>query len=219
VDGNPKVIAVIIPTLGRPHKVQSIVTNLQETAPEVTPYFVIEPNDAVTAEAVADVHGNTIINRRVASYAGAVNTALHETSEPYLYVSADDFEYHNEWLPPLLNEIDSFGICGSNDLHNKEVLAGTMATSFLIRRDYAVTACIDQPGIMLHEGYTHNFVDTEVIGTARSRNQFKHCSNSHVEHKHYLWGLAPHDDTYAKSVKQHEADWRTFNNRKVLWGG
>jgi glycosyltransferase involved in cell wall biosynthesis len=210
-------IAVIIPTLGRPHKVAGIVKNLQDTASSATPYFVIEAHDTDTAEAIQQAGAQQIINSRSASYAGAVNTALLETTEPFLFVSADDFYYHKGWLEPLLEQSKSFGLCASNDLHNRDVQNGTLATCYLITREYAQTACIDEPGLMLHEGYTHNFVDAEVSETAISRGQFVYCPDSRVEHLHYLWGLSTKDETYAKTVLHHAQDEALFNNRRTLW--
>jgi glycosyltransferase involved in cell wall biosynthesis len=210
-------IAVVIPTLGRPHKVAEIVRNLKETAPEATPYFVIESDDTATSEAIEQANAQKIVNSRSKSYAGAVNTALLETSEPYLFVSADDFYYHEGWLEPLLQQAKFFGLCASNDLHNQDVQNGTLATCFLITREYAQNACIDEPGVMLHEGYTHNFVDAEVSETAISREQFVYCPDSRVEHLHYLWGLSAKDETYAKTVLYHSQDEALFNNRRTLW--
>jgi glycosyltransferase involved in cell wall biosynthesis len=210
-------IAVIIPTLGRPYKVAEIVKNLQETAPVATPYFVIESHDTETAKAIEQANAKKIINRRSKSYAGAVNTALLETSEPYLFVSADDFYYHEGWIEPLLEQAKFFGLCASNDLHNQDVQSGTLATCFLISREYAQNACIDEPGVMLHEGYSHNFVDAEVSETAISRGQFVYCPDSKVEHLHYLWGLSEKDETYAKTVLYHSEDQSLFNNRRSLW--
>lgn len=210
-------IAVIIPTLNRPHKVQDIVNNLKATSPQAVPYFVIEEHDSSTAEAVKAAGAQKIINRRSPSYAGAVNTALHQTDEPHLFVSADDFFYHTNWLEPLLKNSKSYGLCASNDLHNPDVKAGRLATCFLITREYAETACIDEPGVMLHEGYTHNFVDTEISETAISRGQFVYCPDSIVEHKHYLWGLAPKDATYEKTLLHHSKDQALFYQRRKLW--
>jgi glycosyltransferase involved in cell wall biosynthesis len=217
LEHSPSMIAVVIPTLGRPHKVAEIVKNLEATAPTATAYFVIEEHDTATADAIDQTNAVKIVNKRSPSYAGAVNTALAETSEPYLFVSADDFYYHDGWLEPLLEQAKQFGMVASNDLHNKDVQAGNLATCYLITRDYALTACIDEPGVMLHEGYTHNFVDLEVTQTAISRGQFVYCPESKVEHMHYLWGLAEKDETYAKSLTHHAQDQGLFEARRTLW--
>lgn len=210
-------IAVLIPTLGRPHRIAGIVENLRLTAENAAVYFVHEPGDTATRTAIVAAGAEAVENTRSPSYAGAVNTALLATTEPLLYVAADDFWFHPHWLPPLLNLISAYAVVGSNDLHNTDVTAGTMATSFLIRRDYALRAVVDEPGVMLHEGYTHNFVDAELVATAQARGQFAHAAESHVEHLHYLWGLADKDDTYAKTVQHHEADQALFRSRQPLW--
>ena len=210
-------IAVLVPTLGRPHRVASVVANLEATAPEAAVYFIYEAHDTDTADAVAAAGARYVVNERSPSYAGAVNTALLATDEPLLYVAADDFYWHPDWLPPLLDLADEHGLVGSNDLHNPDVLAGRMATSFLVRRDYALTAVVDEPGVMLHEGYTHNFVDAEIVATAQSRGQFAHAPTSRVEHLHYLWGLAAKDATYDKTLEHHAADAALFERRRRLW--
>jgi glycosyltransferase involved in cell wall biosynthesis len=211
------VIAVIVPTLNRAHKVQGIIDNLKNTAQEAIPYFVVEQHDVDTLRAIGLAGGNYIINKRAPSYAGAVNTALEQTTEPYLFVSADDFFYHPGWLEPLLLQSKTHGLCASNDLHNQDVQAGELATCFLITREYAQVACIDEPGVMLHEGYTHNFVDAEVSETAIMRGQFCYCPESKVEHQHYLWGLAVKDATYDKTLVHHAQDEALFLERRKLW--
>lgn len=210
-------IAVLIPTLGRPHRIPGLVENLRLTAPDAEVYLIHEPEDDATRTAIRVSGARAIANTRSPSYAGAVNTALLATTEPLLYVAADDFYFHPHWLPPLMDLVKDYPVVGSNDLHNTDVTAGNMATSFLIRRDYALTAVVDEPGVMLHEGYTHNFVDAELVATAQSRGAFAHCATSHVEHLHYLWGLAVKDETYAKSVRHHEADQALFRSRQALW--
>jgi hypothetical protein len=210
------VIAVLIPTLGRPHRVAQVAANLA-AEPRATAYFIHEADDTATADAIAAAGACGIVNTRSPSYAGAVNTALLATDEALLYVAADDFHWHDGWLDPLLALISAYGVVGSNDLHNADVKAGTMATSFLVRRDYAVRAVVDEPGVMLHEGYRHNYVDTELVCTAMARGEFAHAAASRVEHRHYLWGLAEKDGTYAKTLTHYDADQALFRSRQALW--
>ena len=219
MENSTSLIAVLIPTLNRPHKIAGIVQNLKDTAPMATPYFIIEAHDTATADAIDQVNAKKIVNKRTASFAGAINTALHETTEPYLFVSADDSYYHPNWTEPLLEKAKTYGLCAANDMHNRDVQAGNLATCFLLTREYALIACIDEPGVMLHEGYTHNYVDTEITGTAKSRGQFVYCPDSLVEHMHYLWGLAVKDATYDKTLVHINQDEALCNSRKHLWEG
>ncbi len=88
---------------------------------------------------------------------------------------------------------DPVQVVGTNDLLNTDVLQGTHATHYLIDRRY-----IDQaggvpgapPGIVLFEGYGHNFTDTEFIAVARARGVFAPCLASVVEHVHFFAGKA-----------------------------
>jgi glycosyltransferase involved in cell wall biosynthesis len=213
-------VAVIIPTLGRPHRVAPIMENLAATAPGCVVYFVAEAGDADTIATVEQhPYARLVVNRRSPSYAGAVNTALEDTDKPLLFVGADDLAWHDGWLAPLLELISDFGMVGTNDLGNPEVAASTHATHFLVRRDYAVTGCVDEPGVLFHEGYTHNWVDREAVGTAKHRGEFTPCLASVVEHLHWAWDKATMDATYEKGRSQEPADAQLYLSRQHLWGG
>jgi len=210
-------IAVLIPTLKRPHRIAEVIQNIKDTAPEATPYFIIEQHDTETAEAIELAGGNKIVNTRAASYAGAINTAIHLTTEPYLVMASDDLIFHPNWLPPLLELAKDFGFVGTNDLYNPDVLSGNHATHYLITREYAELGSIDNPDAFLHEGYIHNYTDTEAVATAIHRNQWTPCLHSHLEHRHWVWGLATQDETYAKGANTVNDDAGLFNSRRHLW--
>lgn len=210
-------IAVLIPTLNRPHSIADLVQNLKDTAPEATPYFIIEAHDTATAEAIEAAGANKIVNARVASYAGAINTAIHLTTEPYILLASDDLIFYPNWLTPLLELAQDFGLVGTNDLYNPDVLAGKHATHYLITREYANQGSIDDPDAFLHEGYIHNYTDTEAIATAAYRKQWTPCLDSIIEHRHWVWGLATQDETYAKGATTVQKDAGLFNSRTPLW--
>jgi glycosyltransferase involved in cell wall biosynthesis len=210
-------IAVIIPTLNRPHRIAEIVANLKDTASQAVPYFVIEEHDTATAEAIEASGAGKIINKRSPSYAGAVNTAVAETTEPYIFLAADDLIFHEGWLEPLLELAKDFGFVGTNDLYNPDVLAGTHATHYLVTRDYAKLGTIDDPDSLLHEGYIHNYTDTEAVATAKFRGQYTPCLESIVEHRHWVWGHATQDATYEKGTRTVSQDAALFGSRSKLW--
>ena len=210
-------IAVLIPTLKRPHRIAEVIQNIKDTAPEATPYFIIEEHDTATAEAIKAAGANKIVNTRAASYAGAINTAIHLTTEPYIVMASDDLIFYPNWAPPLLELAKDFGFVGTNDLHNRDVIAGTHATHYLITRDYATQGSIDDPDAFLHEGYIHNYTDTEAVATAAYRKQWTPCLDSVIEHRHWVWGLATQDETYAKGTTTVQTDEALFNSRRHLW--
>jgi glycosyltransferase involved in cell wall biosynthesis len=210
-------IAVLIPTLNRPHRVAEIVANLKDTAPEAVPYFIIEEHDTATAEAIEAIGSNKVVNKRAASYAGAINTAIKETKEPYILMAADDLLFKQGWAEPILKLAKDFGFVGTNDLHNPDVLRGTHATHYLITREYAELGSIDDPDAVLYEGYIHNYTDTEAVATAKFRGQWTPCLESVIEHLHWVWGLATQDATYQKGTTTVSQDEQTFNSRAHLW--
>ena len=77
-----------------------------------------------------------------------------------------------------------------------------MATHSLIRRTYIDDpgGWLDGPGIVLHEGYSHNFVDEELCGLARKRRVFRFAKNSIVEHLHPHWGKAEMDKNISSGL-------------------
>lgn len=214
-------VAVLVPTLGRPDNIARVARDLYATVDphDVALYFVIEPQDRESEDAIMDEMGFVIHNGRSPSYAGAINTAVLATDEPYLFVGADDLHFHEGWLPPLLAMAGEFGfgLVGTNDLYNRDVLNGTHATHFLVTREYALTGCVDAPGVLLHEGYSHNWVDTEVVATAISRAEFAPCLTSIVEHLHPLAGKAGTDTTYEKGRDSEPLDAQHFAERRHLW--
>jgi len=215
-------VAVIVPTLGRPHVVDRVAADVLAASEghEVTVYFVAELHDADTLRAVEEhPTARLIVNKRAGNYAGAINTAVEETDEPYLFAGADDLHFVPGWLDPISDLIDDYGLVGTNDLANPDVLAGRHATHYMVRRDYAVTACVDAPGQLLFEGYLHNYTDTEVVETAKSRGEFVPCLDAIVEHLHWCWGKANLDPTYEKGRTTAAIDHGVYTTRRLLWTG
>lgn len=219
VAGGPVVIAVLVPTLGRPANVQRVIDDLEPTARRdlIDPIFIVEAHDAATIDAIEALQRTYIINRRSPSYAGAINTAVEMTTHDYLFIGADDLHFHNGWLEPLLDLAQHYGLIGTNDLHNPEVLAGNLATHYLVTRAYTQQGTIDGAEPLLHEGYAHNYCDTEATATAKHRGQFRPCLDSVVEHLHWSYGLANMDETYHKGARLVHQDEALFTSRAHLW--
>lgn len=214
-------VAVIVPTLGRPHRVGPLVDDVLAASDghDVTVVFVAEAHDQATIDAVAaDPRAWLVINERSPSYAGAVNTAVGHLDQPWLFAAADDLHWHPGWLDAAELHADSHDVIGTNDLANPEVLAGEHATHYLVRLSYALRGCVDGDA-MFHEGYTHNWVDREFIGTAKHRGVFTPCLASVVEHVHWVWGKADMDATYAKGRDSESADRDRYRQRRHLWAG
>lgn len=212
-------VAVLIPTLDRSYKVPSIVDNVLSSTEHANVYFVCERDDRDTIEMVVRTVGaNLIVNRRTRNYAGAINTGVAETDEPYVFAGADDLYFHHGWFETAVQLMSKpIEVVGTNDLGNQQVLSGIHATHYLVTRNYATQGVIDHLGIMLCEQYSHNWCDTEFIETAKSRGRFAPCLGAVVEHLHPAWGKNLHDDGYTKSFSNEPADRRLYREREHLW--
>lgn len=212
-------IAILIPTVGRPHKVAAVTTNALESTEHANVYFICEADDTDSIDAVMSCVGaNLIINQRSRTYAGAINTGVHGTDEPYVFAGADDLNFHAGWYENAIEAMRyPIRVVGTNDLYNPDVKAGAHATHYLVERSYALRGCVDAPGMMLCEKYHHNYCDTEFIATATARGVFASCLDSIVEHNHWTWGKAEMDATYAKGRDTEQFDRVLFNERRNLW--
>lgn len=208
-------IDVVIPTLGRPHRVPELLANLKDTAPDVNVVFVAEGRDDDTLRACWKAGALVIVNTRVSSYAGAINCAARLTAGDAIFCAADDVRFHDGWLAAA-DLLEHHAVVGTNDLHNPDVVNGTHSTHHFVRRDWFEHAVIDEPGLVLCEQYTHNWCDTELVQSAQARGQWA-MSDAIVEHLHPTWGFGGIDATYAKGFGSEQGDARTFQTRRHLW--
>ena len=217
-------IDIIIPTLGRPHKLQHVVDNVRlNTIREHIVVFAVEEDDLDSQQAGAAAGGVVVINTRSRSYAGAVNTAYHNTSSEWLFCGDDSLDFRYGWDETALSRYGDgrHGVIGINDLNNPYSMAGTNSTIHLVHRKYLDEhgGVIDGgPGSFLYEGYNHYYVDTEFTDTAIMRGTFVPCLDSHVHHLHWASNSSvPFDETSAKNESKIPEDERTYSSRRHLW--
>jgi hypothetical protein len=216
-DGVP--VAILIPTYHRAERIAAVTLNALDSTEHANVYFIVEPDDHASITAVVGTVGaNLILNRRKANYAGAINTGVMDTDEPYVFAGADDLNFHHGWFEAAVALMKKpIEVVGTNDLGNPAVMRGEHATHYLVSRNYATQGVADREGIMLHEGYDHNWCDTEFIETAKWRGRFAPCLDSKVEHMHVAWGKAQMDRTYTKGFSNEGIDARLFQERSELW--
>lgn len=216
-----KEVAILTPTFQRPERILNYKSNIESVTDMniVDIIFIVEDDDHEVKQVCLNSEAKVLVNKRKRNYAGAINTAVQELDYNYFFVSADDFKFHANWLPPLLRESKSFAVIGPEDLGNPMVRDGMLAVSSLVRKDYVPFACLGFPDNLLFEGYHHNYVDTELTQTAIYREQYKYCPTSIVEHMHPNYGKSTIDSTYGKSMnmKLMMEDEHLFNSRRHLW--
>lgn len=214
-------VAIFIPTYKRAAKILPVYNNVKNSSPLVTSiYFIIEKDDQESIGILESSHLTYFFNERQKSSAGALNTAYSKTTEKYFYTGSDDLEFRPGWLEKCLEKmVDPIKVVGTNDLHNREVLRGVYATSFLIDRDYIkqFSGTFDEKGLILSESYIHNQADREFVEIAKLRGVFMPCLEAVVEHLHWAWGLSSKDETYAKHDGTSNHDRRLYRSRRPLW--
>lgn len=223
-------LAVVIPTFGRAGKLAAVTRNvLNSSQTPVSLFFVVEQDDlesiAETVRLSEEDRASGIINTRKRSYAGAANTAVRELlghGFDYFFLGADDLDFKPGWDTEVLKAAESGAlVIGTNDLHNPYVLAGTHATHIMVSRNFLTDPQYvydpDMAGLVMFEGYDHNFVDTELVDAAKAAGVFVPCLTSVVEHLHPDWGGSPWDATYAKTRVHMQDDHALFRSREHLW--
>lgn len=217
-------IAVLVPVLGRPDRAAALAENL--AAATSVPHrllFMCTPGDDAQIAACEETGADVLVldqPRQPGDFARKQNAGYHATTEPYVFLGADDLRFHPGWDTAALEIAEAYdvGVVGTNDLGNALVRAGHHATHSLVARCYADTlGTIDEPGQVLHEGYDHQYVDNELVETAQARGCFAFAPDSIVEHLHPFWGKGRLDDTYRAGLAQGNRDRRLFHARRRLW--
>jgi len=218
----PSDVVILVPVLRRPHRVHPLLESLAANTPE--PHrvlFLCSPDDEAEIEAVRSSGADYLICKpwMPGDYARKINHGYHHSTEPLIFLGADDLKFHPDWLPNALARLtETIHVVGTNDLGNKRVMAGIHSTHTLLTRVYADKhGTIDQRETILHEGYEHCFTDDEFIHTARARQMFAFAPDSIVEHLHPNWNKAEWDDVYSIADQSLQKGRRLFNRRRQLW--
>lgn len=222
-------VVVVVPVLARPHRVEPFLCSLAANTPEpVRVVFVGTSTDTPMLNEIVRVADDDPMVRlevlapnRVGDYAIKVNFAYAHTDEPFLFLAADDLAFHYGWLAAAMAPMADphIGVVGTQDLAPTDrARTGDHATHCLVRRSYIdANGTIDEPGKVLHEGYPHEYVDDEFVGTAKARHAWAFAHDAVVEHLHPSWGKAPRDRLYNGQTRRMIEGRRIYNRRCGLW--
>jgi hypothetical protein len=216
-------VLIAVPVLGRPGNAAALVERARITDVPYLLLFLCSPGDddeiracvATGAEVVVVPWGNG-----PGDYARKINHACALELAPWILMGADDLCFCPGWasLAIAQGERTGVGVIGTNDMGNPRVMSGDHATHPLVRAAYVrESGTIDEPGKMLHEGYRHNFCDTELVATARARGEWSFCFESKVPHLHPHWGHGQLDETYRIGLSGFHEDRDLFAQREDLW--
>lgn len=212
-------VAIVIPMLGRPHTVAPLVESILATTPDPHIMFGCSTGDLDVIRAVDGFDWFEVPGPFVGDYARKINIGFTMSDDPLLFTGACDIKFHPGWFEAATAKLDgTVGVVGTNDLGSKRVMVGDHSTHSLVTRDYVERfGTIDEPGVVLHEGYHHEFVDDEFVQTAMHRGMWAFAEDSHVEHLHPAWGKAPMDRTYRMQRRRMQQGRRIYATRNHLW--
>lgn len=220
-------VTVLIPVLDRPERVEPLLGSLlaSERLLGLIPVFLCNRHDRreVAAVVAAGVEPRLCDWRSGhGDYAKKMNLGFSEAETDWVFLGADDLDFHPGWADVAVETGEASGQCvvGTNDLGNSRVTSGQHSTHSLVSLEYGlVCGTIDDDTRLLHEGYHHNFVDDEFVQTAKFRSAYVHAGDAIVEHLHPHWGKGHMDATYRKGLKDFNLDRQIYNDRCRLWMG
>lgn len=216
-------LVIIVPMLRRAHRVAPLIESVTTaTLCDHRILFVATAGDTAVIDAVGQsgCDMEVIRHNSVGDYAKKINAGYRNSTEPFIFLGADDLAFHSGWFEAAVRHFadPAVGVVGTQDLANRRVIAGTHATHSLVKRDYVDQfGTIDEPGKILHEGYFHEFVDDEFVGTAQLRGAFRFEHLSIVEHLHPIVGKAPSDEMYEQSSLRMSRGAPIYRRRQRLW--
>lgn len=205
-------IAIFIPSLNRPHKLEPLIENIKEnTTIPYQIYFMVSDNESV--EILKRLKQKYFKDEGDTRYVTRMNFLYKHSTEPYMFMGSDDIWFHKDWDTELMKVVKDFPFVVCDDMLNPN---GTMA---FIDRKYIdeQSGCMDAPEVLFYPHYQHNYADTEQFETAKKRGVFARCLTSKVEHQHYVNGKSKIDDTYTRSNQYSDSDAQLFYSRRHLW--
>lgn len=220
-------ISIVIPVLDRPENASKVVSSIfANSEVEVEVFFVCSPHDW-NERAACEATGEEVIvvpwEPGPGDFARKHNLAYTHTSAPYVLLAADDLEFEPGWDTAVLAMADRThaGVIGTQDDANPLVKRGKHSTHPVVSTRYidevGGTFC-DGPGIVLHEGYEHQWVDTELCKAAMDRGEWAFAHQAIVRHLHPIYNReTPMDDTYTKALGGAVHDQQLYKNRLADW--
>jgi glycosyltransferase involved in cell wall biosynthesis len=189
------------------------------TTPFKLTFICTEGDDDQIAACRSTAADVLVVEGGASEYPRKMNHGYRVTSHPYLLLAADDVDFQPGWDGAALAvaEQSDKSVIGLNDLLNRNVMDGHFSTIPLVRRSYVTEqgGSLDGPGVLLHEGYDHNFVDRELCALAQARNEWAFAPDAKIRHVH----KGRHADaTYRKGADHFQADHELFMQRAKEWG-
>jgi glycosyltransferase involved in cell wall biosynthesis len=211
-------LAILIPVLGRPHRVEPVLETIEKATPGARVLILADANDRLELAAVRQAPARDLrveLDIGGGNYARKINRGVGKTSEPFIFTAADDLEPRPGWFEAARKAMKrDVAVVGVNDLIQRR---RPHATHFLMTRAYAQLPTIDgRPG-PFYTGYSHWNCDDELIATAKHRGVYAYAAEAKVLHLHPMAKRAPDDRTYQRGRVRRRQDRKIFESRRHLW--
>jgi hypothetical protein len=211
-------VAILVPVLGRPHRVQPLLESIAEATPE--PHRVVfAASDAPTITELDRLGQEYLRDDHLPpdeqSWGQRINRLFAYTSEPYCFLGADDVMFWPDWLSEALRvmaRVDGVVMCA--DLLNPHGTLPLVARRYILELGGTMD---DGPGIVIHAGYRHNWADVELVAVAKARGRYAYAAGAVVEHLHPQNGKSVFDSTYELGYRSEARDHALFDSRRHLW--
>jgi len=221
-------IDILIPVLNRPQNAQPVVDSIRaNTTVDHTITFICSYGDDDQVDACWNTNARPLAMATWPPGPGDAakkwNLGFRVTEGEFVFTAADDVTFTPGWDTAILAEAErtGAGMVGSQDDANPLVKKGKHSTHSLFRRSYIDEVggtFFDGPGIVYHEGYDHQWIDTEAVKAAMDRGEWAFARKSVVRHHHPFYDkTVGMDDTYAKALGDASHDSRLFKERVGRW--
>ena len=226
---NGRSVVILVPVLGRPGHAQPFVNSLRTAGSDMRDVglhvVANERDDAETAAAWAAAGVAVFdVGPQAVSFPAKVNAGVARLRDDalatHVVVVGDDVRFRGGWLDQALAEHTETGrqVIGLNDLGRSSSISATHWLVDLAYLDEPAT-WTDPAGVLLHEGYGHNWCDAELAAVAKTRGQWGYAPASVVEHMHHLFGRAAVDATYERGTATLWQDRELWEHRLATYGG
>lgn len=210
-------IGIYLPTYKRPHTLQGVADNIEETTyNKFNLYFGCEPDDKESIDAARKTGHKVVVNKYEKGYSNTIQSIYEVGNEPIFFHANDDFLFLPEWdkVPVSMFDTDWVQMVGVKQNEADK----SMSAICLMRRKYIEerSGVIDMPNRVFYP-YHHNYQDTELTQTAQARGVWASCDSPCIEHQHPGIVGGSKDATYLMNDATFPLDEATFNSRKHLW--
>ena len=215
-------VDVVVPTVKERYEhLEPLYRSLKASTGLARCWFIVDDDETTERVETLEAMGAVVI-RESGSFPHKLNVWWDSrqdlTDEPeWVQVTGDDCRFHPNWFNQAMFIADKYGakVIATNDLANPRVTRGEHATHPLINRGYIETegSSWGGPGVFCHEGYSHNFVDDEIVTVAKQRGVFQAALGSIVEHLHPINEGRSADKTDEKNFSTFQADGKLFRTR------